>query len=109
MDWGTGVLEWWSNGVLGPELTHYSKTPVLHHSISLSSLSHFHIPTVDAFTRQGAVIDVLGQAEQQLMPPHELRRRLFRDEAHGLTQKFLPFGGIEGLAFGRQQLVKFRI
>jgi hypothetical protein len=39
-----GVLEWWSDGVLGkagslyPAFPHYSNTPVLHHS-NLSNLT----------------------------------------------------------------------
>ena len=28
-----GVMEWWSDGVMGfLNLTHYSTTPILHHS-----------------------------------------------------------------------------
>ena len=75
-----GVMEKWSFGVLGGSPT----TPILHHVDSIF-LSDFHIPAENPFARQRSVIDVFRHAEEQLMAPHELSRRLLVNQSHRLA------------------------
>src|SRR6185312_14162844 len=82
-------------------------TPPLQYSII--SLSDLHIPTEDPFTRQRPIIDVLRHAEEQLMAPHELRRRFIGDQAHRLRKQFFALRRIEGLALSRQELIQLRV
>src|ERR1700720_4137263 len=81
----------------------YSITPVLRFSPNLD------VPSVDAFARERAIVNILGQTEQQLMPPEKVRRRVLGNETHALAKNFFSFFRIESLPFRRQQLVEFRI
>src|SRR4029434_5473807 len=92
------MLEQWSVGPITPPLQY-----------STLCLPYFHVPTVDPFTGERTVIDILRHAEKQSMAPHKMRRGVIGDHAHRLRKHLLALRRIEGLTLRRKQLVQFRI
>ena len=68
-------------------------------------LLYLHVPAKNSLARQGPVIDVLRQTEQELMAPEKMRRRFFGNHAHRLGENFFTLRRIEGLPFLAQQFV----
>src|SRR5687768_294593 len=85
-----GVMEYWSVG-LHPSL-HQSNTP---YSNSYLLPPHRHVDGIDAGVGQRFVVDAVVQAPEQLMPPHETSRRIFRKNTHRLGEILTAFFGIE--------------